>query len=661
LPATSKPSQAVFLSYASQDADAARRICDALLAAGIEVWFDQSELRGGDAWDQKIRRQIRDCALFVPLISRTTQARGEGYFRLEWRLADQRTHLMGRNRAFLLPVCVDDTPEAEADVPDSFTRVQWTRLPAGASDSAFADRVRRLLSPDAEAAPTPAPAGPVSRGAGSGRSRSLLLLLVVAVLLVIGYAALDRFVLSRRTTAPLNASAPIVAPEQSIAVLPFVDMSEKKDQEYFSDGLAEELIDQLTRIPHLHVIARTSSFSFKGKSEDIPTIASKLKVAHILEGSVRKSGDRLRVTTQLIRADSGEDLWAETYDRQLKDVFQVQDEIAGAVVSALKLKLSPGQQASSSHRTSNTEAYTQYLLGRQLIGRGETDDFRQAVVAFSKAIDLDPGYAAAYAELAVAQASVADRTVDAALFQQSLKTADRAVALAPDEAEGYAARGYLRRFNWDWAGAQTDLEKALSLDPGDSTVQFRYASLLATMGRRTEAIAALQKSTSLDPLSSVSWAILGGRLTTDRQYAAAHDALRRSLEIQPDLNYALYDLGMLEMLEGNAAQALSTFHRIDGGVYGLSGVAMAQHSLGRAGESDQAVDALIAKFPRGADYQIAQAYAWRGDRDKAFHWLDSAYQSHDGGMAQIKDDLALASLRNDGRFTEMLRKLQLPE
>jgi TolB-like protein len=212
------------------------------------------------------------------------------------------------------------------------------------------------------------------------------------------------------------AAAPTaLALEQSIAVLPFVDMSENKDQEHFSDGLAEELIDQLTRIPHLHVIARTSSFSFKGKSEDIPTIAMKLKVANVLEGSVRKSGDRLRVTTQLIRADTGEDLWSETYDRQLKDVFQVQDEIAGAVVAALELKLSPGQQASSSHRTSNTEAYTQYLLGRQLLARTGTDDFRNAVAAFSKAVELDPGYAAAYAELAVAQASVAEGNLVQAL------------------------------------------------------------------------------------------------------------------------------------------------------------------------------------------------------------------------------------------------------
>jgi TolB-like protein/Flp pilus assembly protein TadD len=502
--------------------------------------------------------------------------------------------------------------------------------------------------------------------APSGRARWLLLI-AAAVLMIAGYAALDRLVLSKRVpenvraaspTTPTSTASPL---EQSIAVLPFVDMSEKKDQEYFSDGLAEELIDQLTRIPHLHVIARTSSFSFKGKSEDIPTIAMKLKVAHILEGSVRKSGDRLRVTTQLIRADSGEDLWSETYDRQLKDVFQVQDEIAGAVVSALKLKLSPGQQPSSSHRTSNTDAYTQYLLGRQLLERTSTDDFRNAVTAFSKAVELDPGYAAAYAELAVAQASFADRTVDAPLFQQSLKTADKAVALAPDEAEGYAARGFLRRFNWDWAGAQADLEKAVALDPGDSTVQFRSAAMLATLGRRAQAIAALQKSANLDPLSSVTWAILGGRLIADRQYAVAQEALHRALEIQPDLMYALYDLGLLQLLEGNVPQALATFHRTDGDVYGMSGVAMAEHSLGHSKESDRAIDALIAKFPRGADYQIAQTYAWRGDKDKAFEWLERAYQSHDGGMAQIKDDIALGSLQGDPRYAQMLRKLNLPE
>ena len=317
-------------------------------------------------------RQIRDCALFIPIISANTASRHEGYFRLEWNLADQRTHKIARNRPFIFPVCLDTTPDAGADVPDSFLRVQWTRLPAGETPAAFVDRISELLSP---AAPGSAQGAGHRLGCSPpqrhvrprphrrGENRLALIALAIAVMGVC-YFALDKFVLSKRPSRvgdagrlryPLSAAAARAINAKSIAVLPFADLSEKKDQEYFSDGLAEELLDLLAKTPGLHVIARTSSFSFKGTSEDIPTIARKLNVANILEGSVRKSGNRLRVTTQLIRAQSGEDFWSETYDRELKDVFQVQDEIAGAVVAALKVSLLDAAPSRATP-TANTEA-----------------------------------------------------------------------------------------------------------------------------------------------------------------------------------------------------------------------------------------------------------------------------------------------------------------
>jgi TolB-like protein len=668
--------RAVFLSYASEDADAAQRICAALRAAGIEVWFDQSALRGGDAWDAAIRKQIKTCALFIPVISRNTHARDEGYFRLEWKLAVDRSHLMATSKAFLLPVVIDDTHDNDDRVPDRFRELQWTRLPDGSTPATFSERVLDLLSPDEHPAPVAAGQRTASvTEAAPGNQRSswqtrTMLLVIAAIVIAVAYYAVNRnFVLTRAAkTAP--ASAPLAqsalpaasaVAKNSIAVLPFIDMSEKKDQQYFSDGLAEELLDLLAKIPGLRVIARTSSFSFKDKSEDIPTIAKQLNVANILEGSVRKAGSHLRVTTQLIRADTGEDLWSETYDRQLKDVFQVQDEIAGAVVSALKLKLAPGQQPSNVHHTSSTEAYNQYLLCRQFAVRSRVDDFQRAVAACRKAIELDPGYAAAYAELAVAEGFVADRTVDAGMFLQALTTADKAVAMAPDEAEGYAARGYLRRFSWDWTGAQADFEKALALDPGDTRVQFRYGMLLGSLGRLPEAIAAMKKATSSDPLSSLSWTLLGGGLVVDRQFAAAHEALQRALDIEPDSNYALYGLARLQLLENNAALALATFRQIGDDVFSPTGIAMAEHTLGHQRQSQQALDSLIAKFAQGAAFQIAEVYAWRGEKDHAFEWLDRAYQQRDGGLSDIKRDPLLASLRDDARFAAIVRKLQLPE
>ena len=303
--------------------------------------------------------------------------------------------------------------------------------------------------------------------------------------------------------------------------------------------------------------ARTSSFFFKGKSDDIATIAEKLRVAHVLEGSIRKADATIRVTAHLIRADNGYHLWSKTYDRDVKEIFQVQDEIAGVVVEALKAKLIPTQRAAA-HRTSNTEAYNAYLLGQQLYKRQNPTSLRRAVEAYRKAIALDPNYAAAYAGLASAEAFLADATGDAAGFNraQAAADADKAVALAPEHADGYAARGVLRRdLSWDWVGAKSDLEKALALNPGDSVTLVQYSWLLVTLGRLTEAVAAAKEAIRIDPLSDFAWMTLGGALTYGRDWVAAQQALRRALDIEPESLYSLLFLCEVQLLEGKAADA----------------------------------------------------------------------------------------------------------
>ncbi|HEV8018412.1 MAG TPA: TIR domain-containing protein, partial [Steroidobacteraceae bacterium] len=269
-------SQAVFISYASQDAEAAGRICAALRAAGVEVWLDRSELRGGDVWDQSIRRQIKNCTLFIPVVSKHTHERAEGYFRLEWKLAVDRSHLIMANKAFLLPVVIDDTGDDDENVPDKFREVQWTRLPAGETPPAFVERIQRLLSPEAAHAPggvssAAAPAVPPTGAAPQlpapspalPRPTQRVLLLIAAVAIIgVGYFAVDKLWLSKRSAADAQSSSSTIQagtppqsaiPEKSVAVLPFVDMSEKKDQEYFSDGLSEELIDLLAQVQDLRV------------------------------------------------------------------------------------------------------------------------------------------------------------------------------------------------------------------------------------------------------------------------------------------------------------------------------------------------------------------------------------------------------------------------
>ncbi len=485
----------------------------------------------------------------------------------------------------------------------------------------------------------------------------LIAMSVVAVVVAVG---VDRLIRPENTAdgvAPVSFAPPL----RSVAVLPFVDMSENKDQGYFSDGLAEELLDLLAKTPGLLVIARTSSFSFKGTSDDIPTIAKKLNVANILEGSVRKAGNRLRITTRLIRASTAQQLWYESYDRELKDVFDVQDEIAGAVAAHLKLTLAPMAQGAQ-RRTSNTEAYNQYLLGQQAFNRGNLDGYRLAIEAYHRAIGLDPNYVAPYEGLTAAEFFVADQTGDNAGYQRAEEAADRAVELGPEDASSYAARGFIRyAIRWDWAGAQADFEKAIALDPGDARFQQRYGELLATEGRLAEAIATTRKAIGLDPLSHGAWQTLTTYLISTRDFAAAREASRRALEISPQSDFSLNDLGTLQLLEGRANDALETFRKIDNEGFRLSSVAMAEHTLGHARESQQALERLIAQHATGAAFQIAEAYAWRGEKDKAFDWLERAYRQRDGGLSDIKTDPPLANLRDDPRYNAFLRKMNLPE
>ena len=668
---------AVFISYASQDASAAERIAGALRAAGIEVWFDQSELRGGDAWDASIRRQIKNCALFIPVISKNTHARGEGYFRLEWKLAVDRSHLMASDLPFLLPVVVDSTSDQEDRVPDRFREVQWTRLPgAGANADALVKRVQRLLSP---AATMPAATSAqssllptASTGPAAARSKFPGRWFVgwIAgglVIIAAGYFVFDKFVPPRHSVpaAEKAVAAPVTGEQisdKSVAVLPFTDMSEKHDQEYFGDGVAEEILDLLAKASQLEVIARTSSFSFKGKSDDIPTIAGKLHVAYILEGSVRRSGNRLRVTTQLVRASTGVHMWSESYDRDLKDIFAVQDEIATAVVAALKLQLLPSQPLVSTHRTASQEAYAHYLRGLQLVRRDTRDGDRHAADEFAAAVDLDPSYAAAYAGLADSMYRVADDNGDEATFRRAVEAADRSLSLDPELPEGYITRVRIRTgYSHDFAGARADAERALALSPGDARAQLAYAFVLICSGNITEGVAAERKALDIDPLNRLAWISLALRLLNSGHPADAEQAGVRALEMNPQSVHAQYVLARIYLAEGRVQDALNGFHRIESDGLGGSGVAMAEYTMGHARESQAALDRLIAARSADAAFQIAEVYAWRGDTEQAFRWLDRAYVQRDGGLTTMKTNPILAPLRSDARYKALLRKMNLPE
>jgi TolB-like protein/tetratricopeptide (TPR) repeat protein len=620
---------AVFLSYAAEDAAPAQRLCATLRAAGIEVWFDQSELRGGDSWDQKIRREIRNCALFIPIISANTQARLEGYFRREWNLAVVRTHDMADDKPFIVPVVIDDTHDTDAHVPDKFREVQWTSLPGGETPPTFLERLQRLLSPAEGHTSTPV------KAASGGH---------------VAYSA-----------AP---AAQLPIPEKSIAVLPFADMSAQRDQEYFSDGLAEALIDMLTQVRDLRVPARTSSFSFKGKSDDIASIAQRLRVAHVLEGSVRKAGNTIRVTAHLIRADNGYHLWSKTYDRDIEDIFKVQDEIAGIVVEALKAKLLPVQGVVNPHRTVNTDAYEQYLIAKQLFNRRTIDWSHYSLKALQQALALDTNYASAYALLAVILVARLLEGGDPAQVsaEQAIAAAEQAVALAPGLGDAYSARSMVRSaLQWDWQGALEDLEKALKLDIRSDETQRRYAYLLAYMGRLAEAIAAAQAATEIEPLDVTAWALLGWCNTAVGQFAAARHTLKHALQLNPESTLPTVWLALNELAAGETSESLKTNSRQQFEPWRLCILAIAEHTLGHAQESQRVLDQLIEKYGRIIPYAIALVHAWCSDPESAFEWLERAYRQRDVALVLLQADYGWSGVRSDPRYKALLRKMHFPD
>ena len=538
--------------------------------------------------------------------------------------------------------------------------------PQASSEAAPVFTSGELASRDAATSSNPSTVPPL------WRPRLPFLALIAALAAM---ALLMTFLAKKFWHSPVTASsrAPVAAasetaaaiPAASIAILPFVDMSERKDQEYFSDGLSDELIELLGRTAGLRVVARTSSFYFKGKSEKLETIAQELRVANVLEGSVRKDGSRLRVTAQLVRADTSEHLWSETFDRDLYDVFKVQDEIAAAVVSALKVHLLAAQRPTARDElgTASLEAYDQVLLGMQSYNRGDLEGYQRAVAAFRAAIGLDPGYARAYALLALAQFWVADyRGGNAAGFDRAVEAAEKAVELGPEQASSYAARGFLRAvYLFDFSGAQSDLDKAVELNPGDADVLHRSAVVLATLGRLPAAISREQQALALDPLSAEISMRLGFFMAADQQLARARPLYEKSLAIAENSIRANFNLGDLELLENQPAQALATFQKNESEAFRLVGQAKAEYSLGHLDASQQALERLIAGYGTRAAANIAQVYAWRGEKDQAFAWAERAYALRDPGLTWIKIDTSWRRLHGEPRYHALLRKMKLPD
>ncbi len=667
-------SKAVFLSYASQDAEAAQQLCNALRAAGIEVWFDQSELRGGDAWDASIRRQIKNCALFIPVISHNTHARDEGYFRLEWKLAVDRSHLMVASRPFLLPVVIDDTPDQDEKVPDRFRDVQWTRLLGGQYSEAFVERVCHLLTPGA---PTRAATNvehslppTSSTDATSSRStpafpRALLIWIVCGLLtLAIGCFVADKF-LSLRHAVPA-AEAPATPPahaeatsDKSIAVLPFADMSENHDQEYFSDGLAEEVLDRLAQLPNLRVIARTSSFSFKDKGDDIPTIAKKLNVSHILEGSVRKSGLHLRVTAQLIRASTGDHLWSKTYDSELKDVFKLQDQIASAVTDALRIQIAAPTAALRT--TTSPEAQSLFMEATYFSERTNLKTLLQSVELAKKAIALDPNYSNAWARLSIIYSSLNRYQPDHGYPALARDAASRAISADPNNAAGHSAMTYVLLDMGDLYGARAELQTQAGDPRPDRYYSNARGFYLSAIGEWALASENYREALRVDPVDPVLLGNLANSYVGSRQLEEARVAIQHALSVAPDLDDMHGILALVLLWQGGAEQALAEAQREPNGDTKELALVPIYRALGRIKESDATVADIERRLGARQPISVADAYALADKKDRAIAWLSRALSKGDPGMQSVRGDPLLYSLRDDPAYQDLLRHLKLPD
>jgi TolB-like protein len=497
-------SGAVFLSYASEDAEAAQRICDALRAAGVEVWFDQSELRGGDAWDQAIRRQIKECALFVPLISAHTEARAVGYFRREWHLAVDRMLDFAEDQPFLLPVVIDDTAEATSRVPDRFRERQWTRLEGGEATPAWVDRTRRLLTE-----PVAPARRPVLPAVGRWRNWSTAVVTLSAVLLV---AVVTAALWERRTvTAPkaLAASAPATPARdrRTIAVLPFDNLSGRAEDAYLADGLQAEVLNTLARLRELSVISRTSTLEYKGNAHNVRDIGYRLGVGSILEGSIRRDGSKLRFSVQLVDTNNDRPLLAANYDRDLGHLLDLQSAVARQVANSLLATLSRTDRGELERvGTGNGDAYDLYL--RAVVwfelhkddNRQESKRLPEAKRLLEAAVKLDPQYADAYALLSMVNGLQDDPIAARRAFEQAL-------AIDPDLPEGRLARAmYTTYYALDPERALDDLQTVLRSRPNSVLVHQQLGFTLRRLGRMDEALAHFARAWDLDPLNSRGYA-----------------------------------------------------------------------------------------------------------------------------------------------------------
>jgi adenylate cyclase len=669
----------IFISYASQDAAIANAVVQALESDSLRCWIAPRDVVPGALYADEIIHAISGAKLLVLVLSGSATSSPHVGREVE-RAASKRRPI--------ITMRIDSAPLTTA-LEYFLSESQWIELGSDGSEIAckrVRDAIRRQLAfasstaPGAPAVPAAGSMGGAARaggadgvGAGGRRLSSMIPWTAAAGLLILALA-FAWYVKDRRGLTPQGADTAAKSPadsmasfsspaspvivEQSVAVLPFVDMSEKKDQEYFSDGLSTELIGLLTKIPELRVPARTSSFYYKGKQATLAEIAKELRVANVLEGSVRKSGNTVRVTAELIRVGTGYHVWSETYDRKLNDIFQVQDEIAAAVVKELRLKLAPGDTPRSAS-TENHEAYALYLQGKTLFQRNTAADNEASIEYLRRATELDPGFApawAAYARARVSRLTTYGRGNSHEAFVETAAAIDRALKLDPKNADAHAGRSVVLYFHREWQAAADELNTALALEPNSVDTARVAAWFYLILGQYDEAIRYASRAIDRDPFGARNYVTLGAVADDANRLIDAEAAYRKALELSPLAEQVHASLALVLLRSGNTAAALAEFEKEPDEVSRQLTLPMLLDAQGRRDEADKQLAIAEKRFGNDYPFSIAIIYANRGDADKAFVWLDRSVKS--GGGTSLKSSPYVKRLQADPRYVTLLREMK---
>jgi TolB-like protein/tetratricopeptide (TPR) repeat protein len=639
----------VFLSYSRADKAQAVRLAGALQDAGLDVWWD-TLIEGGAEFAKTIEAAINTCDAVVVAWSQASVAS-------DWVLDEA---AKGRDLHKLVPVSFDGT-----EPPMGFRRYHSIDLSGWQGDAAAAEIdaiVRGVTALPGRESPPPAmpPVARVAKPQAVSRRRLLLGAGVMAAAGAVGLVAWRK-----------GLHLPFVsASGNSVAVLPFENVGGNPEQDYFAAGLAEEVRATLARNAGLLVMAQASSARFRDTQDDATTIAEQLGVAYLLDGSVRRSGDIVRVTADLVDGGSGFSRWSQTFERRLSDIFAVQSEIASTVAGALASRVASGAGTSGTAEggraaggTVNLAAFDAYLRGRALYDLAADEASEAAALAqFDAAIAADPAYAAAHAARARSLTTIANQYGDvgrrAGLYDAAIAAAERAIAIAPDLADAHSTLGFtLFQGRLDARAARDPFERSVLSGSGEATVVARYAQYSARIGRDGAAVAAMQRALRLDPLNPLIYRAAGSVEYAARRFAESIAPLRKALDMNPKMGRAHASIGDALLMLGKVAEARVEYAAEPALDFSLAGIAIAGHRLGDAAAAGAAFDRLRTELGDKALYQQAQVFAQIGDRESAIIALEQALSVGDGGLIYARNDPMLDPLRSAPRFARLLQRM----